>query len=273
MEPWRQPLQDFVDSCTLLVTNQHQQHLDIANKYFTLERLYAALVTPIDLRSHLPVTILPDIIAGCAPDRVSVANPQSLHQLHKACNAWNITPSVCLFLLDASSRGRPFFKFLVMLAKLCPDFQKAADALRVAASLRRERPQLKRGVAHTARGLINDDISAVIKDLESASAESTDGAESAEEDGNPGLVIQRRRRHTPPSNTVRATGLLASNVASPSAEADWLFNIDVASDDGDVGDSDSVDNKEYNQDKEAIPLGDDALVSGNQTDSINDFLE
>ncbi|GKT65331.1 hypothetical protein ColTof4_09382 [Colletotrichum tofieldiae] len=164
MEPWRQPLQSPVDSCNRIARNVAEQHNDVANRYFALEIQYGTQVPPIDLRSQLPVTVVRAVVAGCSSDRISVADSKSRWGLRKACDEWNIPASTCLFLLDASSHRRPFFKPLLILAKLCPNFQDAVSALRTAAEMRRQRPQTRKGIARNACSLVKDDIIAVIND-------------------------------------------------------------------------------------------------------------
>ncbi|GJC88585.1 hypothetical protein ColLi_11423 [Colletotrichum liriopes] len=164
MEPWRQPLQSLIDSCERMARNVAEQHEDVTNPYFALERQYRTHDSPIDLRVQLPVTVVRAVVAGCSSDRISVADSQSRPALRKACDEWNIPASTCLFLLDASSHGRFFFKSFLNLANLCPKSQDTASAPRTAAEKRRQRPQTRKGIAHNAYSLVKDDIVTVFND-------------------------------------------------------------------------------------------------------------
>ncbi|GKT97231.1 hypothetical protein Ct61P_15081 [Colletotrichum tofieldiae] len=147
---WDQALGTFLDYCK----DQVQSLRNVTQQYYKLEG------------HKLPPGIVDIIIAGCDPADLLLHQPSNAPRLAKACAAWSIPVSKCVFLLDLRHHSRRFFEALVRLSALCPDWQEASRLLLDQAGRRRQgSTRQRRGVSRIACALVVDDVKTVLHNV------------------------------------------------------------------------------------------------------------
>ncbi|GJC89856.1 hypothetical protein ColLi_12694 [Colletotrichum liriopes] len=100
MDCWSAEVNDFIRSCSEACAKEQNDSRSVARRFFDIESRATAdgQVDRLDLRAKLPRSVASYVVRGCDPDSLKHPDWTCLPKLRKACDAWDIDSSLCLFL-------------------------------------------------------------------------------------------------------------------------------------------------------------------------------
>ncbi|GKT96692.1 hypothetical protein Ct61P_14542 [Colletotrichum tofieldiae] len=100
MDCWSAEVNDFIRSCSEACAKAQNDSRSVARRFFDIESRATAngQVNRLDLRAKLPRPVASYVVSGCDTDSLKYPDWTCLPKLRKACDAWDIDSSLCLFL-------------------------------------------------------------------------------------------------------------------------------------------------------------------------------